>query len=59
MRPKAIFRYSYVPMWQVKAVLLMSSGAMGICQYPALQLSVEKTRASPSESMQSSIRGMG
>jgi len=59
VRPKAIFRYSYEPMWQVKAVLPTSSGGMGICQYPALQSSVQKTRASPSESMQSSIRGMG
>ena len=46
-------------MWLVKAVFSMSSGAVGTCQYPALQSSVEKTRASPSESMQSSIRGMG
>jgi len=45
-------------MWQVKAVLSMSSRAMGIDRYPALKSTVEKTRASQRESMQSSVHGM-
>jgi len=58
-RPKGRRVHWYVPQWQVNAVLGLSSPAMGICQYPALQSNVEKNWSSPQESRQSSIRGNG
>jgi len=57
--PKGGRVHWYVPQWQVNAALGISSSAMGIYQYPALQSNVEKNWASPKESRQSSIRGSG
>jgi len=57
--PKGKRVHSYVPEWQVNAVLGLSSEEMGTFQYPALQSDVRQSWASPKVSRQSSIRGKG
>jgi len=58
-RPKGRRLHSFVPQWQVNAVLGLSFSAMGICQYQPLQSNVETNWASPQESTQLSIPGNG
>jgi len=47
--PKGDGAQFYVPQWQMNAVLGLSVSTMGICQYPALQSSVDNTCASLKE----------
>ena len=57
--PNGILKNQNMPSCDVKVVFGISSFATGICQYPALQSNVLKMRASPSESIHSSMRGRG
>lgn len=59
VRPHGMTSHSKRPSWQVKAVFYPSSARRVAYQYPAVQSSGKKNCASPRESRQSSILGIG